>query len=319
MDFDNLDTGSEDEAVAAFESHLDDSEPTEPTDDPDGEREVTPAPEADDGEPEEPGEPEADDGEPAPDGDPEGGDPEEPQTFTVKVNGEEQAVTLDELTKGYMKDADYRQKTAQVAEMRKQAEAETAERFQKLDQRLSELDVLIDAQEKETNWDELRDLDPSEYMRQKELLAKRQEAREKSIKERQEHYQKQVEAYKAQELEKLTSAIPDWLDESARKQEIGEMRTALKDEYGFTDQEVNSMLDHRLVVLARDAWKGKKAQQELDKRRAEAKRKVESAPPLQKPRQNGGKVSEAEKVKALRARARKGDDDAAAELMFMGL
>ena len=51
---------------------------------------------------------------------------EQPQVYTVKVDGKEIEVTLDELQKGYSRTQDYTRKTQQVAEIRKQVEAETA-------------------------------------------------------------------------------------------------------------------------------------------------------------------------------------------------
>ena len=49
---------------------------------------------------------------------------EKPQVFTVKVDGKEVEVTLDELQKGYSRTQDYTRKTQQIAEVRKQTEAE---------------------------------------------------------------------------------------------------------------------------------------------------------------------------------------------------
>lgn len=56
--------------------------------------------------------------------DPEGeadpqGQPTEPETFVVKVNGQEQEVTLDELLHGYMRNQDYTRKTQALAEERR--------------------------------------------------------------------------------------------------------------------------------------------------------------------------------------------------------
>ncbi len=46
------------------------------------------------------------------------------QTFTVKVDGTEVTVTLDELQKGYSRTQDYTRKTQQIAEIRRQVESE---------------------------------------------------------------------------------------------------------------------------------------------------------------------------------------------------
>ena len=45
---------------------------------------------------------------------------ESPQTYTVKVGGEDVEVSLDEALKGYMRQADYTQKTQEVAQQREE-------------------------------------------------------------------------------------------------------------------------------------------------------------------------------------------------------
>ena len=47
---------------------------------------------------------------------------EEQEYFTVKINGEEQDVTLDELAAGYSRQSDYTKKTTEVANQRKEVE-----------------------------------------------------------------------------------------------------------------------------------------------------------------------------------------------------
>ena len=49
---------------------------------------------------------------------------EEPNTFTVKVNGKEVEVTQDELLQGYSRTSDYMQKTRVLSEQRKQIDDE---------------------------------------------------------------------------------------------------------------------------------------------------------------------------------------------------
>lgn len=51
-------------------------------------------------------------------------DYEEHEVYTVKVNGQEVDVTLDEALKGYQREADYTQKTQQLGEERKSLEAD---------------------------------------------------------------------------------------------------------------------------------------------------------------------------------------------------
>src|SRR5690242_7537144 len=47
---------------------------------------------------------------------PEGDEPEQPQTLTVKIDGKEVEVPLEEAAKGYQRHADYSRKTAALAD-----------------------------------------------------------------------------------------------------------------------------------------------------------------------------------------------------------
>ena len=50
---------------------------------------------------------------------------EDSPSYTVKVNGQELDVTLDELRNGYSRDSDYRQKTEELSHQRKQFQSES--------------------------------------------------------------------------------------------------------------------------------------------------------------------------------------------------
>lgn len=76
------------------------------------------------------------DGEEEGEQDPEGesaepeGQPTEPDTYVVKVNGQEQEVTLDELLHGYMRNQDYTRKTQALAEERRHLQYNQAPQVQ---------------------------------------------------------------------------------------------------------------------------------------------------------------------------------------------
>jgi hypothetical protein len=104
---------------------------------------------------------------------------EQPQIYTVKVDGKEVEVTLDELQKGYSRLQDYTRKTQQVAEVRKQTEAELqavrAEREQYA-QLLSALEAQVQqASQPNIDWDRLYAEDPIEWVRQREIMRENQE------------------------------------------------------------------------------------------------------------------------------------------------
>ena len=107
---------------------------------------------------------------------------EQPQVFSVKVDGKEVEVTLDELQKGYSRTQDYTRKTQQIAEARKQTEAELqavrAEREQYA-QLLGALEAQVQqAAQPNIDWDTLYREDPIEYVRQREVMRENKEKAE---------------------------------------------------------------------------------------------------------------------------------------------
>jgi hypothetical protein len=105
--------------------------------------------------------------------------PDEPPTFTVKIDGKEEAVPLDELLKGYQRTADYTRKTQALAEQRKAAEAElnaVREERATYSQLLTALQQqLQQQQESPVDMERLYREDPIEWVRQTELARQRSE------------------------------------------------------------------------------------------------------------------------------------------------
>ena len=67
---------------------------------------------------------------------------EEQEYFTVKINGEDKDVTLEELAAGYSRQSDYTKKTTEVANQRKEVEqlqSELSQERQALQQGLQQL------------------------------------------------------------------------------------------------------------------------------------------------------------------------------------
>jgi hypothetical protein len=224
---------------------------------PDTEDEVDPADYADETETED------DEAGPDDDEDAEGEEPE-PPVYTIKVNGEEIAVTLEELQKGYSRTQDYTRKTQQLAEMRKAAEAESesirAERAQYsrvLDAMRQQMENAAPAQ---IDWDRLRQEDPIEFaarwaenqQKQQRLQAiQAEQARMAEIQQREQL--QQVSQVVAREREILTEAIPEWGDPAVAKREKAELVTFGK-KLGFEAQELAEITDHRAVVALRKAY-----------------------------------------------------------------
>lgn len=190
-------------------------------------------------------------------------DEAKPEIFTVKVDGKEVEVTLDELQKGYSRTQDYTRKTQQVAEARKAAEAELQairaerEQYAQLLGALSE--QVKTAADPKIDWDRLYNEDPIEYVRQREVMrenrekaaaiqAEQQRLAEISQKEQMEQFQ----AVKAKESEALLEALPTWKDPAKAKAEKA-MLVEFGQKMGFTPQELGNIYDHRVVLALRKA------------------------------------------------------------------
>jgi len=187
---------------------------------------------------------------------------EQPQTFTVKIDGKEVAVTLDELQKGYSRTQDYTRKTQQIAEVRKQVEAETqavrAERGQYA-QLLGALQAQLQASEPQVDLDRLYNEDPIEWVRQKEVLRERQEKayaiqaeQQRLIQLSQQEQQQSMQQHLESQKDALLAALPEWKDPKKAKLEKAMLIESAKSA-GFSDEDLKSVYDHRLVLLLRKA------------------------------------------------------------------
>ena len=187
---------------------------------------------------------------------------EQPTHFTVKVDGKEVEVTLDELQKGYSRTQDYTRKTQQIAEIRKQVEVETeavrAERAQYA-QMLGALQAQLQGTETQIDWDRLYHEDPIEWVRQKEVMREKQEklqaiqfeqqrVAQLTQQEQQQHFQTHLQ----EQHSKLLEVIPEWKDQAKAKTEK-QLLVEFGKKTGFSPEELSAIVDHRAVVALRKA------------------------------------------------------------------
>ena len=185
------------------------------------------------------------------------------QTFTVKVDGTEVTVTLDELQKGYSRTQDYTRKTQQIAEIRRQVESEAeairAERSQYA-QLLGALEVQVQqAAQPNIDWDRLYQEDPIEWVRQKEVMRENQ-AKSQAIQFEQQRLAEisqqeqaqQMQSFLAQQRDELLKVLPDWKDPNKAKKEK-ELLIDFGQKAGFSADELKNIFDHRVVNVLRKA------------------------------------------------------------------
>ena len=253
------------------------------------------------------------------------GDPEEedqPQVFTVKVDGKEVDVTLEELQKGYSRTQDYTRKTQQIAEVRKQTEAELqevrAEREQYA-QLLGALQAQVQqAAQPQVDWDRLYNEDPIEWVRQREVMRENQEKAAAIQSEQQRLAQlsqreqlQQREALLAQEQEALVAAIPEWKDAKKAQAEKA-MLVQFGQKIGFTPDDLKNVVDHRAVVMLRKAA----LYDQMMSKRGQIKPVTNNGPRPAKPGAAGRVSSNTEAMRAQQRLAKTGRVDDAADAIY---
>ena len=186
---------------------------------------------------------------------------EDSPSYTVKVNGQELDVTLDELRNGYSRDADYRQKTEELSHQRKQFQSESEKQRQDYSQKLNELNQRLSTAQQDLNaeinsadLDKLYEEDPTEAARVERKLKKKQDALNQSLQQTQAEQKQQFETFLQDQQRKLVSKMPEFSDPAKASSLKANMKSTLNN-YGFNDQEVAQVYDHRIVMLVNDAMK----------------------------------------------------------------
>lgn len=211
-------------------------------------------------------------------------------TVEIEVDGKPVKLTKAELAEHYkngLRQQDYTRKTMEVSEQRKAADAETARARAERDnyaQQLNNFAVTSEsilAEQQKVLTEELLRNDPVEYLAQertfRERQAKLQQAQQELARingERQQEAAQQQAQYRAEQLEKLQSALPEWKDPAKAQLEAGKIKDYLLNQ-GWTLEDVGALSDHRHVLAARKAM----LFDNLMARAKETQKQVQKAPP----------------------------------------
>ncbi len=206
---------------------------------------------------------------------------------TVEVEGEE--ITVEELKRGNLRQRDYTRKTQELAEVRKDMEAQFAEVTRERQQYAQLLPALSERLEQqvvdEPDWDTLYDADPNmarkaerQFRKQKEEREAQQQAirmeRERIQALETENQQQMKADFTARQRDMLPEIIPEWRDTKVAQKEATDLRSFLLKE-GFLEADINELRHAGLVKIARMAMmfdKGKsKAVQAKAKPKSKAK------------------------------------------------
>jgi len=245
----------------------------------------------------------------------------------LKVNGEEVEKPLDEVVALAQQGLDYTKKTQEVAEQRKELDilqeqlnvsAQQFQEQQQLNSMLIEDVAKITALDQQLNqyqnvdWQQLSDSDFVEA--QKLFFSYNQLQKQRSDAVSQFEAKKQVLVTKQQQdmasklakgKEALSKKIPNWSPETTQK------LISVGKDYGFSDAELNSIVDPRHVEVLHDAMQWRNL-----KNNSVGKKKVSRAQPVVKPGAKDTKNRANNQSKQMRERLRKtGSSDLASKLI----
>ena len=216
---------------------------------------------------------------------------EEKPRYKVKASGEEIEVTLDDLIKGYQREADYTKKTQTLAEQRKQVEAERQVIEQaklqrdQYQERLAMIESAYRNAAPQENLEALKETDPIGYafkvaeqtQREKQLQAIQLE-RARIAQQQQAEQSQSLNSHLAVEAQKLAEAIPEYADEQKSVQVKKDIRDYAR-KIGWSDEELASVYDSRAVLTLYRAMQYEK----LMGNKAGVTKKVNEAPKMLKP------------------------------------
>jgi len=236
----------------------------------------------------------------------------QPAKVKLKWNGEEVEKDLNEVVELAQQGYDYTKKTQSLAEERKaiEAQAQAIKAQESMLQeraavqqalikdfaKISSVDESIE-QFNSVDWNALTDSDPVQAQKlfyqysqltnqRNKLVAELNQKQEQLAQQQQAHYQELL----AKGVEQLKRDIPDWNQDKAK--ELRDTGKAL----GFTDQELSSVVDPRMVRVLWEASQFRK----LQSSKPQIQNKVAGKPPVVKPGSKDSNAANKAEVRQLR-------------------
>jgi len=189
----------------------------------------------------------------------------------MRVNGEDQQVTLTEAISGAQYRAANDQKAQKLSEERRTFETERQKVADAYAQQLQHIQGLGEMLQgklmqdyQSIDWEHLRATDPGEWTaKQREFELRNQELQQAGVAlgQRMREAQEQQSQWEAQERAKILQAervamvesIPEWADEDRMKGDLTEIINYAKSN-GFPEEELSEVIHSRHVNVLRKAW-----------------------------------------------------------------
>lgn len=193
-----------------------------------------------------------------------------PSKYTVKVDGKEIEVTLDDLKRSFSGQAYIQKGMQEAAEARKQAtdlyqalQTEQA-KFMQVVQSIQEQGFKAPPQAPDIS---MMDKDPIGYMQAEaryrkeasEYQAQQMQIQQTAAAQRQ-MQEKALAEFVAEQGKVLQSRIPEFADPNKAREVTAKIRSTASEAYGFSDQELGGIVDARHVLVLHDAMKWRELQ-----------------------------------------------------------
>ena len=208
---------------------------------------------------------------------------EEP-IYTVTIDGTNFEVTQDELIQGYQRNADYTRKTQELAAEKQQtsdfverSKKDVETKIAKLDQLNQAAQVQLQQEYAQVDFEKLYDEDPVEAARLEHKMRKKNEQLQQVQQQTQQLQMEEFNKYLQEQQKQLTIKLPELNHPQNGLQFKKQMRDYLSSQ-GFNDQEIDSVYDHRYVMLVRDAM----SYRNLQAAKPQIKKKAINAPKIVK-------------------------------------
>jgi len=216
---------------------------------------------------------------------------EEPQErlYTVKVDGEEIEVSLDEALQGYQRQQAFTKRSMEIAEQRKAAEQEAAQAKQARDYYAQQLEVLAQQIQQtipqEPDWVSLAkevtaeeyNAIRAEYDNRKANLSKVEQERQAIAQQQAAEQEKMLHEHLRAQRSEMLNRIPQWKDDDVRNKERLEVVEYARN-IGFSEEEVAQATDARAVELLYKAMQW----DNLQRKKPTAKKRTREAPKMAK-------------------------------------
>lgn len=216
--------------------------------------------------------------------------------FKVKVDKEEYFVPLKDMVDSYQFESHIRKKSQKDAEERKEfQEAKTAE-TERLNKTMTDAVGLVSYLEQQLSsryspeqLNQLRATQPDEWAAVNQEIANQSTTItnikaniQRVIQEQQTEAANQAEGrmatYVEEQTEKLYEAMPTWIDEKVAAKEYSAMKDEAIKTYGFTEEEMMKINDHRIIRVMLDAVKGSAVKSD-----SPLKKRLKKVPKIVKP------------------------------------